>query len=46
MRRILTITLVIVLGLCFAATVYADSATKEEENYSSKTNSLCLMKWF
>ena len=30
MRRILTITLVIVLGLCFAATAYADSATKEE----------------
>ncbi len=30
MRRIITITLVVVLGLCLAATAFADSATKEE----------------
>ncbi len=30
MRRIITITLVVVLGLCFAALAFAGSATKEE----------------
>jgi signal transduction histidine kinase len=30
MRRIITVTLVIVLGLCLAVTAFADSATKEE----------------
>ncbi len=30
MRRIIIITLVVVLGLCLAATAFADSATKKE----------------
>ena len=30
MRRIITITLVVVLTLCLAALAFADSATKEE----------------